>query len=195
MNSAENISPELARIHAHLCGDGSVFIFKTKEKGRKFSGGIGYYNKNQDLLNKFRNDFSKIFKVKMKMRKNREVSIRSVKRANYFISKFGSFKSKEWKIPILIKKAPKKIIIEWLKAFFEDEAYHEKRYNRLKIKSMNYLGLKDVKRLLNKLGIFSSLTGPNIDKSYYLTISKFNKIKEFEDFSKKPIRKNSSGWI
>jgi hypothetical protein len=29
------ISPELARVHAHLCGDGTVCIWKTKEKGRK----------------------------------------------------------------------------------------------------------------------------------------------------------------
>ena len=54
----ENISPELARVHAHLCGDGSVFIYKTAEKNRKFSAGVGYYNNNQKLLDRFRTDFS-----------------------------------------------------------------------------------------------------------------------------------------
>ncbi len=75
------------------------------------------------------------------------------------------------------------------KSFFEDEAYHEKRYNRLKIKSMNYNGLKDVKEMLDSLKIKSSFTGPNCDKSYYLTIPKFSLIKEFSDFVKEPIRR------
>ena len=46
----EEISPELARIHAHLCGDGFSGIFITKEKDRKFSALTGYCNKNQKLL-------------------------------------------------------------------------------------------------------------------------------------------------
>ena len=73
------MSIELARIHAHLCGDGSVFLFKTKEKDRLLSGGIGYYNNNQHLLDKFRLDFSRLFSVKMKMRKGTSVSIRSLR--------------------------------------------------------------------------------------------------------------------
>jgi len=187
----EKISPELARIHAHLCGDGSVFIYKTKAKDRKWTGGIGYYNNNQHLLDKFRIDFSKLFGVKMKMRKNREVIIRGVKRAKGFIEKFGSFKSKEWRIYTPIKNSKKDIKIEWLKYFFEDEAYHEERYNRLKIKSVNFNGLKDAKELLDSVCIFCTLTGPNCDGTYYLTIPRFRFIKEFSDFVKEPIRKAS----
>ena len=67
-----NISPELARIHAHLCRDGFVCIWKTREKDRKFTAITGYCNKNQKFLDKFREDFSKIFGVKMKMWKNKE---------------------------------------------------------------------------------------------------------------------------
>lgn len=185
----KEMSPELARIHAHLCGDGSVFIFRTKAKDRNWTGGVGYYNNNQQLLDKFRADFSKLFGVKMKMRKNREVSIRSVKRAREFIKKFGSFNSREWKIPEIIKNSDKEIKLEWLKAFFEDEAYDEKRYNRLKIKSVNYNGLKDAKELLDSMGISSSLTGPNSDKTYYLAVPRFDSIREFSDFVKVPIRK------
>lgn len=185
----EKMSQELARIHAHLCGDGSVFIFRTKEKDRNWAGGIGYYNNNQRLLDKFRADFSTLFGVRMKMRKNREVSIRSVKRAKEFMEKFGSFGSREWRIHSSIKNSTKKVRLEWLKAFFEDEAYHEKRYNRLKIKSVNSNGLKDIKDLLDSVGIFSSLTGPNSDESYYLTITRFDTIQEFFGFIKEPIRK------
>jgi len=183
------ISKELARIHAHLCGDGSVYTYKTQEKGRKKIAVIGYYNKNQRLLDNFRADFSKIFNVKMSMRNNRDVYVKSQKIFNKLISKFGKFGSKEWRIPRIIKKSNKYLLIEWLKAFFEDEAYHEKRYNRLKIKSMNLDGLKDIREILTSLNIFSSLTGPNCDKSYYLTIPKFDSILEFNGFVKVPIRK------
>jgi len=182
-------SAELARVHAHLCGDGSVYIYPTREKGRKFIAVVGYYNKNQKLLDKFRKDFSKIFRVKMKMRNNREVSIRSIRIFKEVTKMFGDFGSKNWRIHNSIKDANDKIKLEWLKAFFEDESYHEKRYNRLKTKSMNYDGLKDAKEMLDSLGIFSSLTGPNCDGSYYLTIPNFSSIKMFEGFVKEPIRK------
>lgn len=185
----EKISPELARIHAHLCGDGFVCIFKTKEKDRNFTAITGYCNKNQYLLDKFREDFSKLFGVKMKMQKNRQVSIRSIKIFKQIINKFGEFGSRKWRIPKIIKSSSKEIKLEWLKAFFEDEAYDEKRYNRLKTKSVNYLGLKDAQEILKSLGIFSSLTEPNCDGSYYLTIPRFNKVQEFKDFVKKSIRK------
>ena len=173
------ISPELARIHAHLCGDGSVFRYKTMEKDRVNRAVIGYYNKNQRLLDNFRRDFNEIFNVKMKMRQGREVYVQSIKLFNLLINNFGSFHSKDWRITDSIKSSSKEIKLEWLKAFFEDEAYREKRYNRLKIKSVNYLGLKDVKGMLRSLGVDSSLTGPNCDNTYYLTISHFDNIHEF----------------
>lgn len=183
------ISSEMARIHAHLCGDGSVYSYKTSEKGRSFIYVVGYYNKNQILLDKFRQDFSKIFGVKMKMRNNRDVSVRSKRIFQYLLDNFGRFHSKEWRVSKLIKNGSNKIKLEWLKSFFEDEAYHEKRYNRLKIKSVNLFGLKDVGDLLDSLKIKYTLTGPNCDESYYLTLPNFNTISEFNDFIKQPIRK------
>jgi len=185
----KEITAELARVHAHLCGDGSVCIWRTKEKDRKFRAVVGYYNNNQKLLNKFRDDFSKLFNVRMKMRKNRDVYVRSIRIFKELTEKFGNFDSKKWRIPLEIKKASKEIKLGWLKAFFEDEAYHEKKYNRLKTKSVNYDGLNDTQEILTSLGIFSSLTGPNCDKSYYLTIPNFNSIEEFKDFVKEPVRK------
>ncbi len=54
---------------------------------------------------------------------------------------------------------------------------------------MNKKGLGDVKELLLKLNITSSLTGPNCDGSYYLTLSKFSEINLFKNFIKTPCRK------
>ena len=186
----ENISLELARIHAHLCGDGYTCIWKTKQKGRKFIAVTGYCNNNHRLLDKFQRDFSKTFGVKMKMRRKKgEVSISSIRIHKEIRNKFGDFGSKKWRIPPSIKNSSKEIKLEWLKSFFEDEAYCEEKYNRLKTKSVNLEGLKEIKELLNSLNIFSTLTGPNCDKSYYLTIPKFNEVKGFSNFVKEPIRK------
>src|SRR4030042_2624440 len=126
----EEMSPELARVHAHLCGDGSSCIWKTKEKDRKFRAVTGYYNKNQKLLDKFRSDFSKLFEVKMKMRENKEVCVKSIRIFTELRERFGDFGSRKWRIPLEIKEANKELKLEWMTAFFEDEAYHEKRYIR-----------------------------------------------------------------
>ncbi len=183
------MTPELARVHAHLCGDGSVFIFKTIAKDRDFRAGIAYSNNNQNLLNKFRKDFNKLFGVKMKMNEGVDVSIRSIKIFQELTERFGEFGSRKWRIHNSIKNARKEIKLEWLKSFFEDEAYHEKGYNRLRIKSMNPLGVEDAKEMLNSLGIYSSITGPNCDESYYLTIPRFSLVELFKDFVKEPARK------
>jgi len=187
-NKEDLISPEIARIHAHLCGDGSVYKYKTKEKDRDFRYCIGYYNKNQRLLDEFREDFNKVFNVKMKMRKEKDVSVSSLRIFKILSEKFGNFGSYNWRIPQIIMKSDNSIKIEWLKAFFNDESYYEVKYNRLKTKSMNYQGLNDVQNMLNLIGIKSNLTGPNCDNSYYLTISNFRNICEFNDFIKEPIR-------
>lgn len=186
----EVISLEWARIHAHLCGDGYTCIWKTRQKGRKFTAITGYCNKNQKLLDQFRIDFSKIFGVKMKMRRKKgEVSISSIRIHKEIRDKFGDFGSKKWRIPQIIKCANKEVRLNWLVSFFEDEAYHEKRYDRLKTKSVNLQGLNDAKELLESLNIFCTLTGPNCDSTYYLTIPKFSSVKEFNNFSKEPVRK------
>ncbi len=189
------ISLSLARIHAHLCGDGYSYISKTNQKGRKFIAMTGYCNNNFRLLSIFRTDFKEIFGVKMRLKRNNEVFVKSIRIFKELASKFGQFGSRAWKIPSSIKSSNKKIKLEWLKAFFEDEAYHEKRYNRLKTKSINLKGLKDVKEILDSINIKSNITGPNCDSTHYITIPKFNSYKEFGNFCKEPIRKNSGSRI
>jgi hypothetical protein len=91
---------------------------RAKQKNRKFSAVTGYSNNNQDLLSRFRQDFSKIFNVKMKMRKNVDVCIRSIKIYSQLNNQFGNFGSRKWKIHSSIKNSKKEIKVEWLKAFF-----------------------------------------------------------------------------
>jgi len=74
-----------------------------------------------------------------------------------------------WYIPHFIVNANSKVVALWLRAFFVDEATVTKT-GIVRIKSMNYTGLKQIKRLLRKFKIESTLTGPNCDKPYYLGI-------------------------
>lgn len=41
----------------------------------------------------------------------------------------------------------------------------------MRIKSVNKLGLKDVKLMMESLNINTNITGPNCDESYYLNVS------------------------
>lgn len=64
----------------------------------------------------------------------------------------------------------KKVIKNWLRAFFDDESTVEIKRKRIRIKSINEEGLKQVLKLLSKLKIYSRITGKNIDNSWYLNI-------------------------
>jgi hypothetical protein len=70
----------------------------------------------------------------------------------------------------------------------KDEAYVEDRYNRIKVKSVNFAGLMDLEEMLGSIGVFANVTGPNCDGSWYLTIPHKNSTR-FRDFTKLKVRK------
>ena len=128
----------------------------------------------------------KLFNVKMTYyKKKHTLHIFSIRIAD-FLSQLGKYKSREWRIPQVIKDSSKKYKLEWIKAFCEDEAYLPKKRNIVRIKSMNFSGIKDIKQLLDSIKIESWITGKNCDDSWYLNI---RKMKEMSTFSKKPARK------
>ena len=187
LNSLSNEKLEvLARIHAHLCGDGNICFYKTSEKDRINRASISYFNTNVDLLNSFRKDMTEIFGVKMTYSPRFiKVSIQSLRIAN-FLAQLGRYGCREWRVPNIIKNSNKNIKLEWIKAFCYDEGYTPQHKKIIKIKSMNHEGLKDIKDLLTSIEIDSWITGVNCDGSWYLTI---RKMKELEYFYKKPSRK------
>ena len=180
------LSKELVRIHAHLCGDGGVYVYKTSENDRINRASIAYFNNNISLIKSFREDMFKVFNVKMTFleRKNRlQVQSIRIARALLALSKYGS---REWRIPKIIKRSRRELKLEWIKAFCLDEGYLPSDRNWIRIKCMNFKGLNDLKDMLNSLNIKSTLTGPNCDASYYLNIKK---MAELECFTKKKMRK------
>ncbi len=175
------ITPEIARIHAHVCGDGSSYIrnakrgpgelakHKRKNIYRK-DWTIEYYNNDLELVKEFVKDFKVSFNRNKQTIKNK-VTFRGAK---HIVEKLEltNKNSYNWYIPDNIMKASKKVISNWLRAFFDDEGYIHPSRNRILVKSMNKTGLQQVVKLLYRLNISSKITGPNCDHSYYLVVYK-----------------------
>ena len=180
------MSKELVRIHAHLCGDGGLYEYKTSEKDRVNRAEIAYFNTNVDLINSFRRDMNKLFGVKMTYSKKRyKVKVSSIRIAKVLLN-LSEYGTREWRIPQCIQQSPREYRIEWIKAFSHDEGYIPPNRKVIRIKSMNLKGLIDLSEMLDSLRIEYSLNGPNCDNSYYINIKKMY---ELENFSKKKSRK------
>lgn len=186
-----SLSCELARVHAHICGDGfftiSREINKTGfhrrwgyDKGNFASRHVvGYSNKNQRLINEFVEDVKKCFGIKPTVVKRNdgtyEARLKS-KRTWEFLKNLGAGNSYSWKISKIFLEAPQKIKIAWIKAFFEDEAHFSKD-GRIRVKSVNRKGLGQVKTLLHEF-VPCHLTPQNrsyTDGTYYLNVLKSNR--------------------
>lgn len=169
-----------------MCGDGNICFYKTSEKDRINRASISYFNKNVELINSFRNDMNIFFGVKMTyIPRLIKVSVQSIRIANT-LGKLGKYGTRDWRVPELIKNSDRNVKLEWIKAFCYDEGYTPQDRKIIRIKSMNYYGLREIVDLLASLSIESWMTGINCDNSWYLNI---RKMKELGNFYKKPSRK------
>ncbi len=174
------LTPEVAKIVAHICGDGWLCKYLEKNSlqivnGRRYKRDrqrylIGYSNTCKFLLDDFAKDIRSIFGIKSRYREN-EVVFKS-KRVYDYINSLGGGSTYEWFISPIIQNSNRRIKSSWLQAFFDDESTIDTASKRIRVKSMNFGGLKEVKLLLESLGIFPTITGQNIDRSWYLTINK-----------------------
>ena|SRR3989344_9591465 len=177
------VTPEIARIHAHICGDGSFYKLKEKRPPKtllkhkrvniyRIEHVLEYYNECTELLDEFKKD--------MKFAFNRNISTTNnkirVKGSKWIAEKLNlsNKSSYNWYIPEFIIESSEKVISNWIRAFFDDEAYIHPARRRILVKCMNKEGLEQICVLLKKLNIYSTITGPNCDNSYYLSISKEN---------------------
>lgn len=155
-----NLSPEKARIHAHLCGDGDLFIYirKRSPSSRRTSWGKGitfrvytieYNNMSLALRKQFVNDVKKTYGNVYIYERSR--GIITVRRKEIYeeMVRLGVKNSRKWRIPKEILNASKEIKSSWLEAFFDDEATVDINHKRIDLKSVNLKGLKQVKLLLS----------------------------------------------
>lgn len=178
----KQITPEIARIHAHICGDGCVYIKKerrslnslVKHKRKNIYETvwvIEYTNTSKLLLDQFNDDLKIAFNRKGQIRtKYFRVKVSSVKWIVEFLQLKGK-NSYNWTVPEFIINSSDELIFSWLRAFFDDEA-HISKNGLIRVKSVNLQGLTQIRELLIKHEIYSSIHGPYSDKTYYLNIYK-----------------------
>lgn len=181
MNNRNNIqikiTPAFARLHAHICGDGSLFITKERRLESELRRHprndlvkrvyhMRYSNNSKRLLENVAKDLKTEFNKKATwFHTKNQVGVRGKWFYDMFKS-LGAGKSKEWFIPMQISSAPKKIKTEWLKAFFDDEAHVSRIKKKIVLNIVNKEGLKQIQKLLSDLKIESTLGGPYKYKKY-----------------------------
>jgi len=178
---------QIARMHAHVCGDGDIGIYIEKRGKRDImrynrkkifmrTYRIRYTNNKTSFLKEFKKDAKDAFNAKGSIRKN-ECRIKN-KKVFTAMKTLGASDRRSWLIPKEMFRSKKIVIAEWLRAFCDDESTVDVENKRIRIKSVNFSGLNQVKNLFETVGINPRITGPNIDKTWYLTIPK-NEIPKF----------------
>jgi len=185
---------EIARMHAHVCGDGDIGIYMERRGERDIarynrknlfmkSYRVRYTNNESNLLREFKEDAKNVFDASGLIRKN-ECRVKN-KKVFTALKRLGAAGSRSWFISKEIFRSKKIVRAEWLRAFCDDESTVDVENRRIRIKSVNFSGLNQVKKLFETIGINPKITGPNIDKTWYLTIpkpeiSKFAKLIELK---------------
>ena len=158
-NSHHNITPTKARIHGYLCADGNVRQYNK-------SGEIRFFTNEKALTEIFRKSIEEVYGVipylSPSSPQNRGCFEVRTKRKEIFqdLLKYGKFGIHSWMPPTEIFD-DKKATREWIKAFFDGEAYINLKKVRIQVKSVNGKGLRLVCDLLLKhFDVHAKLYGP-----------------------------------
>ena len=188
------LSSAEARIAAHVCGDGYLCLYKRKRSAAELLKHsrkniyrniflIGYCNTESVLLRMFEIDVLKVYGLKTQFQKGNTLSF-VAKWVFQRIQSFGGGSSRSWFVSKEVFKADKEIVVEWLKAFFDDEAHVDLLRKRIVVNSVNEVGLRQVQKLLKSVGVlYTKFYGPYFYKKckfYRLTIFK-DSIKDYAE--------------
>lgn len=189
----KNLSAEKARIIAHLMADGCVF--KTNHDYV-----IKYEVIDIDLLEGFESDMQKVFGLPLSRGYNKSgkkdksipfVRLRS-KKVYEDLMRYSSYYSHNWKVPREISCSDVDFRREFLSSFFDDEGsvINTKTQCEIRLYSINLVGLRQVKILIEKLGLNSTIKGGYGSKrNVYAIVIKdlnlFSKVIGFNSLRKK----------
>ncbi len=172
-----------ARIHAHICGDGHLYVEEGK-RGKRYV--IEYTNTHAELVNEFIRDAINEYKVSPSVIIHKGAFIVRFKSKYAFnrLKQLGAGKSREWRAPIQIfyaedRKKTTSLIRNWLRAFFDYEAYIDMSTKRIVVTSVNYYGLLDVRDMLTYLNIDCKVYTIMKGYAYRLVVSGKTNISKF----------------
>lgn len=154
----DKVTPALARIHAHICGDGCMYTLREKDsygpwakyrkRAYRTKYNTCYTNTNPKLLKEFRQDIQEVFGIKGKKLRDFDIRLNS-KRIWRLLKEMGAGNSHEWSIPKSITQGSSNVKKSWIRAFFDDEAYFNDR-GRIRVKCVNKKGLQQITKILNE---------------------------------------------
>lgn len=153
------MTPALARIHAHVCGDGHLFVSRERDHYGYLRAyrqgyyrhryGFGYTNLNETLIHSFMEDVREVFNLTPRYEQRyHRVVVRS-KAVWQLLTNLGAGKSRTWSIHPLIVNADGVVVAAWIKAFFDDEA-HFVPNGGIRVRSVNRAGLTQVVEMLRR---------------------------------------------
>ncbi len=172
------VTSEIARIHAHVCGDGYVSV--TKENRSRSDALIhprrnwtrivwtfAYCNTSKKLIKEFQNDLRKEFnRSGLYIPKKFEIRVRGAKHIIKLLE-LENKNSRNWIVPKFVTNSSNKILANWIRAFFDDEATVAVDRKAILVGSVNKKGLIQISRLLKRFKIKSKVKGPYSYKQYF----------------------------
>lgn len=183
------ISKNFARCLAKISGDGYLNRYV-----------IGYTNTCDTLIEEFKQDMKDIFKdIKLyegrKNSKTRFVQTYGISKTKIFLNELSSFKSSDILVPESIKNSDDSIMVEYLRAFYDDEGCVALRLHKksnewkrnITLTSNSLKILEEIKDILvSRFQICSNKiirTAKNRadDKTFVLAISGKDNISKFKD--------------
>lgn len=153
-NNHKNLVKEKARLIGFIMGDGSVSSIRdSKDKIQHHD--ITFYPDDFSLAETFIKDFQKLYLKKPFIKKEKNYfSLRaSSKPAWEDLRTLGDFSSLNWIFPKKLNSNEEKR--EWLRAFFDCEAYVGKR--NIQLQSVSREGIDSIKKLLKEFNINSKI--------------------------------------
>ena len=175
---------KLASLCAFIAGDGSI-------DNRPSHYEIRFYPDDLKLGKIFKDIFLELYGKELKINKNKKLYgdcyyLRTnSKKAHKHLNSLSNFGSLDWKVPDFILKN-NDLIIKWLKAYFDCEAYVNPNGKIIQVQSVNKTGLYQIKDLLDSLSIQSKIyeyerKNKNWNTNYILCIMGKKNIKNFHD--------------
>ena len=149
-----NKFPELkSRLFGFIAGDGNILVDNGSTCRHNT---IRFFPDHMSMIKSFEEALMKVYNKKPKIKQEIKhfcVTLYS-KPIVQDLLKYGKFGTKDWGIPHLVFES-RKNKIEWLKAYFDCEAYVH--YKHVRVKSINKKGINQVKKLLDEFGINSKI--------------------------------------
>ena len=142
-----------ARLCGYLAGDGAI-ASRPNTSVNSIRYDIKFAPDNLNMAESFNEAFYKLYGRKfniIKCRTGNNYQLNGSHKVAYFdLTRIAKFGVHNWRVPFdFLKTDPMKV--EWLRAFFDCEAYVGK--NKIQLQSVNKAGIYDIKFLLDGLGI------------------------------------------